>query len=68
MPVTLTRDYYIGETEVTQAEYLGMMGTNPSAFSACGPTCPVESVTMAHGGGFRKRTVICRGDDGLLFV
>ena len=30
--VTLTRGYWIGKYEVTQAEYLDVMGTNPSEF------------------------------------
>ncbi len=42
--VTLTNDFYIGETEVTQGEYVTMMGTNPSHFSGCGLDCPVDQV------------------------
>jgi formylglycine-generating enzyme required for sulfatase activity len=30
-PVTLTKDYYIGITEVTQRQYVQIMGTNPSS-------------------------------------
>jgi formylglycine-generating enzyme required for sulfatase activity len=30
--VTLSRGYWIGKFEVTQAEYLSLMGTNPSVF------------------------------------
>ena len=30
--VTLTRDYYLGAFEVTQAQFLKLMGTNPSQF------------------------------------
>jgi formylglycine-generating enzyme required for sulfatase activity len=30
--VTLTRDYYLGAFEVTQAQYLKLMGNNPSYF------------------------------------
>jgi len=30
--VTLTRDYYLGAFEVTQAQYLKVMGNNPSSF------------------------------------
>jgi formylglycine-generating enzyme required for sulfatase activity len=44
MPVTLTHDYYMGETEVTQAAYEAVMGTNPSYFTDCGNDCPVEMV------------------------
>ena len=45
MPVTLTHDYFLGETEVTQAQYTAMMGTNPSFFEDCGDDCPVERVS-----------------------
>jgi len=41
--VTLN-DYYIGETEVTQAQWKKLMGTNPSYFSGCND-CPVEKVS-----------------------
>ncbi|MCB9868073.1 MAG: SUMF1/EgtB/PvdO family nonheme iron enzyme, partial [Phycisphaerales bacterium] len=42
--VTLTRDFCIGLTEVTQGEWQSLMGTNPSYFANCGPDCPVEMV------------------------
>ena len=41
--VTLTKSYYIGETEVTQELYRVVMGTNPSYFS--GTQKPVEKVS-----------------------
>ena len=50
--VTLTNDFYIGEMEVTQAEYEGMMGTNPSYFSSCGSDCPVERVDWYMSAAF----------------
>jgi formylglycine-generating enzyme required for sulfatase activity len=50
--VTLTNDFYIGETEVTQAEYQAMMGTNPSGFSGCGSDCPVETVSWHMSAAF----------------
>jgi formylglycine-generating enzyme required for sulfatase activity len=50
--VTLTNDFYIGETEVTQGEYEAMMGTNPSFFSSCGSDCPVESVNWHMSAAF----------------
>ena len=30
------------ETEITQAQYMAMTGTNPSSFKDCGGDCPVE--------------------------
>lgn len=41
--VTITKDYYIGETEVTQQLWAEVMGTAPSYDS--GDTKPVEQVT-----------------------
>jgi formylglycine-generating enzyme len=43
--VTLTHDFFMGETEVTQGEYQAVMGSNPSYWSNCGSTCPVEYVS-----------------------
>lgn len=42
--VTLSRGFYLGVREVTQAQWWGVMGVNPSHFSGC-PDCPVEGVT-----------------------
>lgn len=41
--VTLTKSYYLGETEVTQELYQAVMGSNPSYYS--GMQRPVESVS-----------------------
>ena len=41
--VTLTRNYYIGKTEVTQALWKAVMGSNPSDFK--GDNKPVENVS-----------------------
>ncbi len=41
--VTLTRGFYLSETEVTQAQWVAVMGSNPSGFPGC-DDCPVESV------------------------
>ncbi|MCP5023380.1 MAG: SUMF1/EgtB/PvdO family nonheme iron enzyme, partial [bacterium] len=41
--VTISQDFWMGEHEVTQAEYQALMSTNPSYFS--GPGLPVETVS-----------------------
>ena len=41
--VTLTKDYYIGQTEVTQALWQAVMGSNPS--KSKGDNLPVEQVS-----------------------
>ncbi len=43
--VTLTSDFYMQTTEVTQKQWRDVMGTSPSYFSACGDNCPVEYVS-----------------------
>ncbi len=43
--VTLTRDFLIQATEVTQGQYQALMGENPSFHLACGPRCPVDQVS-----------------------
>ena len=42
--VRISRGFWLGQHEVTQAEWQGVMGTNPSNFSGCGQ-CPVEEVS-----------------------
>ncbi len=42
--VTLS-SFWMDSAEVTQSQYQALMGVNPSIFSTCGATCPVENVT-----------------------
>jgi formylglycine-generating enzyme required for sulfatase activity len=42
--VTLTKPFYMQTTEVTQAQWKAVMGSNPSEHTGC-PTCPVETVS-----------------------
>ena len=53
--VTITRGYWMGETEVTQGEWRAVMGTNPSRFSSCGDSCPVEQVSWLDAVEFANR-------------
>jgi len=38
-------DFYLQTTEVTQKQWMEIMGNNPSLFKNCGDTCPVEQVS-----------------------
>ena len=64
--VRIRQGFWLGKHEVTQAEWQREMGSNPSHFDECGPTCPVERVSWndaqefigglnARGGGNRYR-------------
>jgi len=49
--VTLTRDFLMLSTEVTQSEFNTVMGYNPSSHAACGD-CPVEMVTWSEAAAY----------------
>lgn len=57
-PITLTRGYWLGQTEVTQAAYEKITGDNPSVFS--GPNLPVDMVEWDDADYY------CRQIDGRL--
>jgi len=43
--VTLTQQFYIQTTEVTQRQWKTVKNNNPSYFQNCGDNCPVENVS-----------------------
>jgi hypothetical protein len=67
--VTLTKGFWMGKYEVTQAQWERVMGSNPSHFTSAGASAPVERVSwedcqefvrkvnaLVSGGGFRLPT------------
>ena len=51
--VTLTKGFYLGKYEVTQAQYEAVTGSNPSEFNATGNgNRPVEKVTWTEAVAF----------------
>lgn len=48
--VTLTKPFWMGKFEVTQAQYQAVMGTNPSGWP--GPNRPVEMITWSDAQAF----------------
>jgi len=51
--VTISKPFYMGLTEVTQAQYEAVMGTNPSKFK--GPTNPVDRVSLTDASDFCRK-------------
>jgi formylglycine-generating enzyme required for sulfatase activity len=47
--------FALGKYEVTQGEWLAVMGSNPSRFSSCGMNCPVESVSWNDAQEYVRR-------------
>jgi formylglycine-generating enzyme required for sulfatase activity len=43
--VNITQPFLMQKTEVTQGQWRAVMGNDPSNFSSCGDTCPVEQVS-----------------------
>ena len=52
--VTLTNAFYMGKTEVTQAQWQAKMGSNPSFPNAA--SCPVEQISWNTIQGFNTAT------------
>jgi len=58
--VVLGRGLWVMETEVTRADWLAVMGVDPSDHPECGASCPVDSVTWLQAISFanaRSRAV-----------
>jgi formylglycine-generating enzyme required for sulfatase activity len=53
--VTLTKDFYMQTTEVTQGQWKAIMGDNPSSFKDCGDDCPVENVSWDDAQAFIEK-------------
>jgi formylglycine-generating enzyme required for sulfatase activity len=58
--VTLTEPFYLGKTEVTQAQYEALIGKNPSLFK--GVDRPVEKVTWEEARDYTEKLTKKRSD------
>ncbi len=61
--VTLTQDWYLGRTEITQDQFSAVLGYAPSEFSDCGGDCPVDSVTWHEAAAFANALSAAAGLD-----
>jgi hypothetical protein len=43
--VNITEPFYLQKSEVTQGQWMEIMGSNPSGYKTCGMTCPVERIS-----------------------
>ena len=50
--VTISNPFFMQTTEVTQGQWRAVMGSNPSYFSSCGDSCPVEQVSWTDTQSF----------------
>ncbi|MCK6510597.1 SUMF1/EgtB/PvdO family nonheme iron enzyme [Myxococcota bacterium] len=53
--IRITHGFWMWETEVTQSQFIALMGYNPSFFKRCGLKCPVERVTWHNAAMFANR-------------
>lgn len=53
--VSIGQAFALGKTEVTQGQWKAVMGNNPSKFSDCGDTCPVERVSWDDARAFIQK-------------
>ena len=61
--VTISRQFYLQNTQVTQGHWKAVMGHNPSEFIKCGDKCPVESVSWDDVQEFIKKLNKKEGGD-----
>ena len=59
--VVIAHGFVISKTETTQAEFSARMIYNPSFYSACGASCPVESVTWHEAAAYCNSLSVLTG-------
>ena len=64
-PVTISHDFWMGKYEVTQAEFIAVMGTNTSHFIG-DPNRPVEKVSFLAAAAYCQRLTVQARTQGRL--
>ncbi|MEI6972474.1 MAG: SUMF1/EgtB/PvdO family nonheme iron enzyme [bacterium] len=67
-PVTLTKGFWMSKYEITQGQWMRVMGSNPSKFKYAGDKAPVENVAYNAPGGFAARLTDLAYGTGLRFL
>ncbi len=49
------KSFALGKTEITQGQWKAVIGRNPSTFTDCGDTCPVERVSWHDAQDYIKK-------------
>jgi formylglycine-generating enzyme required for sulfatase activity len=60
-PVTLSRDFLVGTTEVTQGQFLAMMGYNPTGYTGWGTSAAVSDVHWHMAAAFSNALSTAEG-------
>ena len=60
--VQISRAFYMGQHEVTAGQWDAVMGSNRSAWSDCGPDCPVVGVSWQEAREFVRRLNAAEGE------
>ena len=60
-PVTISKAFYLGKFELTQSQWVAVMGHNPSDYEA--PSNPVESVSLEDAQSFIRQLNHMEGTD-----
>jgi formylglycine-generating enzyme required for sulfatase activity len=61
--VTFSNPFAIGKKEVTQKEWLAVMGSNPSKFKDCLGNCPVDNISWNDAKEYIRRLNIKTGKE-----
>ena len=59
--VSLSNAFEIPDSEVTQAQFNAVLGYNPSKYSSCGTSCPVEQVSWHEAAAYSNALSAARG-------
>ena len=58
--VTLSYDFWLGETEVTREQWFALVPLDPSAYDTC-DTCPVENLQWFEAAAFANEVSVAEG-------